>query len=142
MRDSSVPDGGVSQAVRAGGLLLFGFVITELSVMEQRYQAVLEVDAGLPVAEVAERFGVSAKLSTGWVTRYRAGDLEALADRSKRPKSSPWQVSADIEALVCQLRRDHPRWGPRRLRAELARRGISPAPHRSSIYRMCCASNW
>ena len=40
-------------------LLLFGFVITELSVMEQRYQAVLEVEAGIPVVEVARRFGVS-----------------------------------------------------------------------------------
>jgi hypothetical protein len=30
-------------------LLRFGFVITELSVMEQRYQAVLEVEAWLPV---------------------------------------------------------------------------------------------
>jgi transposase len=40
-------------------LLLFGFVITELSVMEQRYQAVLEVGAGIPVVEVAQRFGVS-----------------------------------------------------------------------------------
>jgi hypothetical protein len=27
--------------------------------MEQRYQAVLEVDAGVPVIEVAQRFGVS-----------------------------------------------------------------------------------
>jgi hypothetical protein len=37
-------------------LLLFGFVIAELSVMEQRYQAVLEVEAGMPVVEVAGRF--------------------------------------------------------------------------------------
>ena len=40
-------------------LLLFGFVITELGVMEQRYQAVLEVEAGIPVVEVARRFGAS-----------------------------------------------------------------------------------
>ena len=33
-------------------LLLFGFVITELSVMEQRYQAVLEVEAaGVPALQ-------------------------------------------------------------------------------------------
>jgi hypothetical protein len=36
------------------------FVITELSVMEQRYQAVLEVEAGILVVEVAHRFGVPA----------------------------------------------------------------------------------
>ena len=37
------------------------------------------------------------------MTRYRSGGLEALADRSKRPKSSPWQMSGEVEALVCQL---------------------------------------
>jgi transposase len=81
-------------------------VITELTVMEQRYQAVLEVDAGVPVVEVAQRFGVSRQAVHRWVARYRDGGLEALADRSKRPKSSPWQMSGEVEALVCQLRRE------------------------------------
>jgi len=90
----------------------------------------------MPVVEVADRFGVSRQAIHRWVVRYRTGGLEALADRSKRPKSSPWQVPAQVEALVCQLRREHPRWGPRRLRAELAKRQVAPLPHRSSIYRI------
>jgi hypothetical protein len=32
--------------------------LVELSVVEQRYRAVLEVAAGVPVTEVAGRFGV------------------------------------------------------------------------------------
>src|SRR5512144_2794430 len=108
----------------------------ELSVMEQRYQAVLEVLAEVPVVEVAARFGVSRQAVHRWVARYRDEGLEGLSDRSKRPKSSPGQVCAEIEAQVCELRRTHPRWGPRRLRAELARRGVEPLPHRSSIYRI------
>src|SRR5690349_19003645 len=109
--------------------------------MEQRYQAVLEVQAGVPVVDVAERFGVSRQAVHRWVSRHRSGGLEALADRSKRPKSSPWQVSAEVEALVCEMRRAHPRWGPRRIRAELAKRpeftdGRLGLPHRSSIYRI------
>jgi Homeodomain-like domain len=76
-----------------------------------------------------------------WKSRYQSGGLEALADRSKRPKSSPWQASAEVEALVCEMRRAHPRWGPRRIRAELAKRpesldGRWRLPHRSSIYRI------
>src|SRR4051794_24482414 len=109
--------------------------------MEQRYQAVLEVQAGVPIVDVAERFGVSRQAVHRWQNRYRSGGLEALADRSKRPKSSPWQVSAEVEALVCEMRRAHPRWGPRRIRAELAKRpefadGTCKVPHRSSIYRI------
>jgi transposase InsO family protein len=109
--------------------------------MEQRYQAVLEVQAGVPVVDVAERFGVSRQAVHRWKNRYQFGGLEGLADRSKRPKSSPWQVPAEVEASVCEMRRTHPRWGPRRIRAELAKRpefidGTSRLPHRSSIYRI------
>ena len=109
--------------------------------MEQRYQAVLEVQAGVPVVDVAQRFGVSRQAVHRWKRRYESGGLEALADRSKRPKSSPWQVPGEVEALVCEMRRTHPRWGPRRIRAELAKRpgfidGTLRVPHRSSIYRI------
>src|SRR3954463_7261571 len=109
--------------------------------MEQRYQAVLEVQSGVPVVDVAERFGVSRQAVHRWKNRYQSGGLEALADRSKRPRSSPWQVPAEVEALVCEMRRAHPRWGPRRIRAELAKRpefadGRCRLPHRSSIYRI------
>jgi transposase InsO family protein len=109
--------------------------------MEQRYQAVLEVQAGVPVVDVARRFGVSRQAVHRWKNRYRFGGLQALADRPKRPRSSPWQVPAEVEALVCEMRRSHPRWGPRRIRAELAKRpefsdGPFRLPHRSSIYRI------
>src|SRR3954447_10182887 len=109
--------------------------------MEQRYQAVLEVQSGVPVVDVAERFGVSRQAVHRWKNRYQSGGLEALADRSKRPRSSPWQVPAEVEALVCEMRRAHPRWGPRRIRAKLAKRpqfadSTCRVPHRSSIYRI------
>ena len=43
----------------------------------------------------------------GQVSRGRAG---GLADRSRRPRGSPNQASAEVEARVCELRRAHPRW--------------------------------
>jgi transposase len=55
----------------------------ELSVAEQRYQAVLAVISdGEKVADVAARFGVSRKTVHGWLARYEAGGLE---DRSTPP---------------------------------------------------------
>jgi hypothetical protein len=41
-------------------------------------------------------------------------------DRSNRPPSCPHQASAEVETQVCELRREHPRWGPRRIAHELA----------------------
>ncbi|MFC4591846.1 IS481 family transposase [Sphaerisporangium corydalis] len=107
-----------------------------MSVMEQRYRAVLEVQAGCPVTEVAERHGVSRQSVHAWVRRYRDGGLAALADRSHRPQQCPHQTAGAVEALVCELRRAHPRWGPQRLAHELAVRGVEPVPSLATLYRI------
>jgi len=112
-------------------------VLWERSVTEQRYNAVLEVlEAGLPVTEVADRYGVSRQSVHTWIARYRTGGLEGLADRSHRPNRCPHQLAAAVEAKVCELRRQHPGWGPQRLRHELERRGVLPLPSRSAIWRL------
>jgi transposase-like protein len=91
-------------------------MLVELSVVEQRYHAVLEVlHARVPVVEVAARYGVSRKSVHAWVRRYEQSGLAGLADRSHRPHGQPRQVPAEVEAAICQLRTAHPKWGPRRL---------------------------
>jgi transposase InsO family protein len=112
-------------------------VLWELSVTEQRYRAVLEVlQGGLPVTVVAERYGVSRQSVHAWVRRYEQAGLEGLADRSHLPRSCPHQTAAEVEARVCELRRRHPDWGPRRLVFELGRAGVEPVPSRASVYRI------
>jgi transposase InsO family protein len=112
-------------------------MLVELSVVEQRYHAVMEVvSGGVPVVEVAERYGVSRKTVHVWLRRYRAEGLPGLADRSHRPHHHPGQVAGEVEARVCELRRTHPRWGPRRLVHELRRLGVDPLPSRSTVYRV------
>lgn len=102
-------------------------MLWERSVVEQRYDAVMEVVRdGLPVTVVAERYGVARQSVHAWLRRYRDGGLEGLADRSHRPSSCPHQMPAAVEARVCELRRAHPGWGPQRLRYELAREGTGP----------------
>ena len=111
-------------------------MLVELSVMEQRYQAVLAVvQDGWKVTEVAGRLGVSRQSVHAWIARYEQGGLAALADRSHRPSSCPHQTLAETEAAICELRRQHPGWGPRRIEHHLARSGVDPVPSRSAIYR-------
>jgi transposase InsO family protein len=110
--------------------------LVELSVVEQRYRAVLDVRAGVPVSEVAARYGVSRQSVHAWIRRYEAGGLGGLMDRSRRPESCPHQVSAEVEAAVCELRREHPRWGPVRLAHEVAKAGVTSPPSRMSVYRV------
>jgi transposase len=104
--------------------------------MEQRYQAVLAVvQDGWKVVEVADRLGVSRQTVHNWIARYEQGGLASLADRSRRPNPCPHQIAAEVEALICELRREHPGWGPRRIKPQLARASVDPVPGRSSIYR-------
>jgi hypothetical protein len=68
-------------------------MLVELSVMEQRYQAVLAiVQDGWKVTEVAARIGVSRQSVHAWIARYERGWLAALTERSHRPSSCPHQL--------------------------------------------------
>jgi transposase len=104
---------------------------------EQRYRAVLEIQAGVPVTEVAERFRVSRQAVHRWIGWYRKEGLEGLGDRSHRPQGHPDQTSPEVEARICEMRREHPRWGQRRLAFELARADCpGPVPSLTTIYRV------
>ena len=94
--------------------------LVDMSVVEQRYRAVLAVERDEPKNEVAAQFGVSRQTLHSWLVRYAREGLAGLTDRSHRPQSCPHQASAEVETAVCELRREHPRWGPLRLRHELA----------------------
>jgi transposase len=101
----------------------------ELSVVEQRYQAVLAVlSDGETVTDVAGRFGVRRQTVHEWLARYEGGGLDALVDRSHRPRSCPHQMATVAEVAVLELRRSHPSWGPRRLHFELSKRELESLP--------------
>ena len=110
-------------------------MLWELSVTEQRYRAVLEVLAGVPVTEAAERYGVSRQSVHAWLARYRDEGPPGLVDRSHKVHAHPWQIPAELESAVCELRRAHRKWGPKRLVFEMGRRGLGTVT-RSTVYRV------
>ncbi len=104
--------------------------------VEQRYRAVLEVLDGSPVSEVAVRYGVSRQSVYSWKARHAAAGIDGLREVSRRPRTSPSRLAAETEALVCELRRAHPRWGARRIAFEVAQRGVTAAPSRATVHRV------
>jgi transposase InsO family protein len=105
----------------------------EMSVAEQRYLAVIA--DGHDVVAAAQQWGVSRQTLHSWIGRYEADGVAGLEDRSHRPRSCPHQMPSLVEAAVLELRRLHPGWGPRRKVVELARRGVTPMPSESGVYR-------
>ena len=58
----------------------------ELSVAEQRYQAVLAVGDGETVKDVAARFGVSRQTVHPWLTKYESGRIAPAAHGEARER--------------------------------------------------------
>ena len=111
--------------------------LVDMTAVEQRYRAVLAVLSGRPVTEVAGKMGVSRQTLHSWLARYRDAGLGGLVDRSHRPASCPHRADAEVETAVCELRRHHPRWGPRRIRHELGTKGCpGPVPSRMTVHRI------
>ncbi|MGW4126020.1 helix-turn-helix domain-containing protein [Nocardia sp. NPDC004711] len=91
---------------------------------------------GSPIGEVAARYGTSWQSVDTWRRRFKQEGMVGLADRSRRPASSPTQLSAEVKALICQLRPEHTRWGARRISHELARRSIVLADVAATVDRV------
>jgi len=107
----------------------------EVSVMEQRRDFVrLALLDGSNRRELCRRSRISPQTGYKWLERWRAGD-EELADRSRRPLSSPGRSSEAVESAVLAVRDAHPAWGARKIEHVLARSGIEP-PAVSTIHQI------
>ena len=89
---------------------------------------------GESVAAVCARRGVSRASFYRYRKRWLELGAEGLEPRSRRPRSSPARIAAWLEVEICTLRRRHPCWGARRIRAELRRAGIE-APAISTVHQ-------
>jgi transposase InsO family protein len=106
----------------------------ECDPMSLRAEFVVLADRdGTNVSELCRRFGVSRKTGYKWLSRYREGGREGLADRSRAPVSQPTRTSSELEERVLSARRAHPAWGGRKLRRWLSDRGVRGVPSASTI---------
>ena len=115
--------------------------LRELSVVEQRFHAVTEMLGASPKTGVADRYGISRQTMHAWTVRYERDGLRGLEDDLIGRRRVRNRVDPTVEASVCQLRADHPRVGPRRLRHELRKCGVAPLSCRATIYRILVRNN-
>ena len=102
---------------------------------DMRLEVLLEAArSGETVTAICRQFEISRETYYVYLRRYRAEGVEGLEPRSRQPINQPQRMPAEIEERICKMRKDHPKWGARRIRAELTRKGIDP-PAVSSIHR-------
>ena len=104
------------------------------TIMDHRQEFVRLAEAGdVSVAELCRRFGVSRQTGHLYLRRHREAGEAGLADRSRRPLSSPSRSDAGIEAQVVALRDAHPAWGGRKLARRLLDLGVVGVPSPSTV---------
>jgi transposase InsO family protein len=102
------------------------------SMSERREFIAFAAQEGTTISALCARFGISRKTGYKWMTRAAVGD-RAVADQSRRPRSSPTQTPAAMEARIVALRGEHPSWGGRKLHHRLRATGIADVPAPSTI---------
>ncbi len=81
------------------------------------------------IAETARRWPTSRNVVRKWVERYRAGGVEGLGDRSRRPHRSPSQTQAQTEEVVVEAKKATS-YGRKKLAWYLWReKGLVLSPH-------------
>jgi transposase InsO family protein len=78
-------------------------------------------------AELCRKYEISRQTGYKWVKRFEAQGEIGLESLSRAPHHSPQAMVAEVAARVIGLRQEHPRWGPRKLRAYLE--GRDPQEH-------------
>jgi putative transposase len=83
------------------------------------------------ITDVCRAFGISEKTGHKWLARFAAEGDAGLDDRPPIARTAPHQLAPPVAAALLACRHAHPTWGPRKLRAYLARREPAcawPAP--------------
>lgn len=87
------------------------------SPVSERLTFITRLQKGERMAELCREFGISRKTGYKLVERYgRLGD-EGLFDESRRPHRLARSKSVALRELFIQGRKEHPDWGPKKLRA-------------------------
>ena len=106
----------------------------ESTAMEERKRFIQEAKTGsTTLTRLCQQFGISRQTGYKWLKREREEGEQGLQDRSRKPKSSPLQSPAEVEAEVIRIRDKHPVWGGRKIRKIMEREGKVPVPSASTI---------
>ena len=108
--------------------------LSVVSVREEFVLRALEPDANL--AAICREYGVSRKTGYKWLERYKKAGSLGLRDLSRRPRTSPLEVSPEVVVDLIALRNAHPRWGARKLLWGLERTGARFIPSERTVNRI------
>jgi len=90
----------------------------EPELMEIRTEfALLALKKEKPFRDLCRDYRISPKTGYKWLERYRQTGKRGMADRSRKPRSSPGQLEEAVVCRMVKLKLAHPHWGPKKIQA-------------------------
>lgn len=103
----------------------------EKTVEQSRMEFVVEAVSGeKSISQLCREYGISRPTAYKWMERYRTGGT--MRDKSHTANRHPNRTCAETEALILQVRAQHPTWGGRKILRYLKERGREDLPAAST----------
>lgn len=99
-------------------------------------QFVTRLARGERMTDLCAEFEISRKTGHKIWNRYQQLGIAGLEDQSRRPRTSPRRMPPELAEVIIAARREHPTWGPRKLKAMLEKELGHELPAASSIGTM------
>jgi putative transposase len=91
---------------------------------------------GARVAKLCRQFGISRDTGYRWINRFKKEGYTGLEERSRAPHGRPYTSAEEVVAAIIEIRKKHPRWGPKKLFDLLRPKFEEGAPSQSTIARV------
>jgi hypothetical protein len=76
------------------------------------------------MTDLCREFGISRKTGRKFARRFDLLGAVGLADQRRVPVTIPHRTSVEVTALIVELRKEHPTWGPKKLHEVLTRKNL------------------
>jgi len=95
----------------------------ESSMLDSKMRFIVEWRRGeVSMSELCRQHGISRQSGYELIGRFEEEGPDALKERSRAPHHHANAVPAPVASAVLEVRRTHPTWGPKKIRAWLAQR--------------------
>ena len=87
--------------------------------VDLRKEFIVRLERGERVTDLCREYGISRKTGEKFKQRFRAEGPAGLQDRSRAPALIPHKTAPEVVELLVAHRRQHPTWGPKKLKETL-----------------------
>src|SRR5262245_24355260 len=85
------------------------------------------------VSDLCREYGISRKTGDKFKQRYKRLGLAGLEDASRAPKVIPHRTPPELVEIILEERKNHPTWGPKKLKEMIERRLERSLPAASTV---------